>query len=322
MSNHALPFTCRQSFLDDVIDGLSRSQKTLPCKYLYDDFGAQLFEQITALQEYYLTRTELALLAQYAQDIVAHLPTQATVIEPGCGSGQKVAYLLDNMPDVNGFIPLEISTEMLLYTQQRLRQRFAHVNIHPLHGDFTHGPTIKALVQQHGLNGSNNVVFFPGSTLGNFSPIHAIEVLHNLRTLCGHNGRVLIGIDLIKATPRLLAAYDDKEGVTAAFNRNLLTRIARELGAHLCLEHFRHEARFNSEQHRVEMHLVANQDTCISVRDQRFTLRAGESIHTENSHKYTLASFSSLIGNAGLTLVDSWCDSQGDFALCLVKSQR
>lgn len=315
-----LPFVCQQSFLSDVRDGLGKKQKTLPCKYFYDDFGSQLFEQITDLDEYYLTRTELGILEQYADDIVAHFPEQATVIEPGCGSGQKVGRLITRRQDIKAFIPLEISTEMLSYTQTHLQSKFKHVAVHPLHGDFTHGPTIRELVRQHSLDSSANVVFFPGSTIGNFSPMAAIDILHNLRVLSGDNGQVIVGIDLIKDKARLEAAYDDKEGVTRAFNLNILTRISRELGACLCIEDFTHEARYNELLERVEMHIVAKHDTAISLGDQRYKMRAGESIHSENSHKYTLEGFEALCKSAKLDLKKAWQDDNQDFAVCLLKA--
>jgi dimethylhistidine N-methyltransferase len=318
MIEPALPDNCQGVFLNEVLNGLSQKQKALPCKYFYDDNGAQLFEQITVLPEYYPTRTELSILAKFAKDIASKLPPNATVIEPGCGSGQKVAYLLNELPNISSFIPLEISTEMLSFTQTRLQKRFAHVPIHPLHGDFTHSDTIKDLVTEHRLSSQANVVFFPGSTLGNFSPSDSVGILENLRILSGKEGSVLIGIDLLKDEERMIAAYDDEQDITAAFNKNMLTRLQRELGADLNIDDFEHEARFNSHLSRIEMHLVANKATHITINERRFDFVSGESIHTENSHKYSVQSFLQLACAAGLGLIDIWHDPQKDFALCLL----
>ena len=209
-------------FLNDVISGLTQQQKTLPCKYFYDDKGAALFEQITSLQEYYVTRTELSILEQYSQSIAQMLPENLSIIEPGCGSGKKVAYLLAHMANVKTFVPFEISEEMLSYSLAHLSPLFPDLAISPLLGDFTHSQMVKQLTKDTALDSQTNLVYFPGSTLGNFAPVKAIEIMNNFHRLCGVNGYVLIGIDLVKERQVLLDAYNDKAGITAAFNKNLL----------------------------------------------------------------------------------------------------
>ena len=306
-------------FLNDVISGLTQQQKTLPCKYFYDDKGAALFEQITSLQEYYVTRTELSILEQYSQSIAQMLPENLSIIEPGCGSGKKVAYLLAHMANVKTFVPFEISEEMLSYSLAHLSPLFPDLAISPLLGDFTHSQMVKQLTKDTALDSQTNLVYFPGSTLGNFAPVKAIEIMNNFHRLCGLNGYVLIGIDLVKERQVLLNAYNDKAGVTAAFNKNLLQRINNELNGTFNLDNFSHESRFNEQHSRIEMHLVSNCNQSVVINDQQIDFIEGESIHTENSHKYTLESFKQLAAQANLKLEQTWQDDSNYFALCLLR---
>jgi dimethylhistidine N-methyltransferase len=306
-------------FLNDVLSGLTQQQKTLPCKYFYDDKGAALFEQITELQEYYVTRTELVILQHYAQQIGQLLPENLSIIEPGCGSGKKVAYLLAHMRNVKAFIPFEISSEMLNYSLAHLSPLFPELAISPLLGDFTHSQMVKQLTQDTALDSQTNLVYFPGSTLGNFAPLKAIEIMKNFRRLCGVNGYLLIGIDLVKECHLLLDAYDDKAGITAAFNKNLLQRINNELHGTFILDNFSHESRFNKQHSRIEMHLVSDCKQTVVIHGQQINFAKGESIHTENSHKYTLKSFAQLAAQADLSLVNTWQDENNYFALCLLR---
>ena len=306
-------------FLNDVISGLTQQQKTLPCKYFYDDKGAALFEQITSLQEYYVTRTELSILEQYSQSIAQILPENLSIIEPGCGSGKKVAYLLAHMANVKTFVPFEISEEMLSYSLAHLSPLFPDLAISPLLGDFTHSQMVKQLTKDTALDSQTNLVYFPGSTLGNFAPVKAIEIMNNFHRLCGVNGYVLIGIDLVKERQVLLDAYNDKAGVTAAFNKNLLQRINNELNGTFNLDNFSHESRFNEQHSRIEMHLVSNCTQSVIINDQQIDFIEGESIHTENSHKYTLESFKQLAAQANLKLEQTWQDDSNYFALCLLR---
>ncbi|MFT7279924.1 MAG: dimethylhistidine N-methyltransferase [Pseudoalteromonas distincta] len=306
-------------FLNDVISGLTQQQKTLPCKYFYDDKGAALFEQITSLQEYYVTRTELSILEQYSQSIAQMLPENLSIIEPGCGSGKKVAYLLAYMANVKTFVPFEISEEMLSYSLAHLSPLFPDLAISPLLGDFTHSQMVKQLTKDTALDSQTNLVYFPGSTLGNFAPVKAIEIMNNFHRLCGVNGYVLIGIDLVKERQVLLDAYNDKAGITAAFNKNLLQRINNELNGTFNLDNFSHESRFNEQHSRIEMHLVSNCNQSVVINDQQIDFIEGESIHTENSHKYTLESFKQLAAQANLKLEQTWQDDSNYFALCLLR---
>ncbi|MBB1330739.1 L-histidine N(alpha)-methyltransferase [Pseudoalteromonas sp. SR43-7] len=306
-------------FLNDVISGLTQQQKTLPCKYFYDDKGAALFEQITSLQEYYVTRTELSILEQYSQSIAQMLPENLSIIEPGCGSGKKVAYLLAHMANVKTFVPFEISEEMLSYSLAHLSPLFPDLAISPLLGDFTHSQMVKQLTKDTALDSQTNLVYFPGSTLGNFAPVKAIEIMNNFHRLCGVNGYVLIGVDLVKERQVLLNAYNDKAGVTAAFNKNLLQRINNELNGTFNIDNFSHESRFNEQHSRIEMHLVSNCNQSVIINDQQIDFIEGESIHTENSHKYTLESFKQLAAQANLKLEQTWQDDSNYFALCLLR---
>ncbi|GAA67724.1 L-histidine N(alpha)-methyltransferase [Pseudoalteromonas sp. BSi20429] len=306
-------------FLNDVISGLTQQQKTLPCKYFYDDKGAALFEQITTLQEYYVTRTELSILAQHSKSIAQMLPENLSIIEPGCGSGKKVAYLLAHMANVKTFVPFEISEEMLSYSLAHLSPLFPDLAISPLLGDFTHSQMVKQLTKDTALDSQTNLVYFPGSTLGNFAPVKAIEIMNNFHRLCGVNGYVLIGVDLVKERQVLLDAYNDKAGVTAAFNKNLLQRINNELNGTFNIDNFSHESRFNEQHSRIEMHLVSNRTQSVIINDQQIDFIEGESIHTENSHKYTLESFKQLAAQANLKLEQTWQDDSNYFALCLLR---
>lgn len=306
-------------FLNDVIAGLSQQQKNLPCKYFYDDNGAALFEQITELDEYYVTRTELSILTKHSQAIAKLLPDNLSIIEPGCGSGKKIAYLLAHLVNVKSFVPFEISNEMLNYSLAHLSPLFPELAISPLLGDFTHSQMVKQLSRETQLDSQTNLVYFPGSTIGNFSPLKAIEIMKNFHRLCGINGYVLIGIDLLKDRQVLLDAYDDKQGVTAAFNKNLLQRINAELNADFDLSQFNHQSRFNEKLSRIEMHLISNCGQTVTVNGESFSFSQGESIHTENSHKYALQAFTELSAQAGLRLEQTWQDEQGYFALCLLR---
>ncbi|MBH0018782.1 L-histidine N(alpha)-methyltransferase [Pseudoalteromonas sp. SWXJ133] len=306
-------------FLNDVISGLTQQQKTLPCKYFYDDKGAALFEQITTLQEYYVTRTELSILAQHSKSIAQMLPENLSIIEPGCGSGKKVAYLLAHMANVKTFVPFEISEEMLSYSLAHLSPLFPDLAISPLLGDFTHSQMVKQLTKDTALDSQTNLVYFPGSTLGNFAPVKAIEIMNNFHRLCGVNGYVLIGVDLVKERQVLLDAYNDKAGVTGAFNKNLLQRINNELNGTFNIDNFSHESRFNEQHSRIEMHLVSNRTQSVIINDQQIDFIEGESIHTENSHKYTLESFKQLAAQANLKLEQTWQDDSNYFALCLLR---
>lgn len=306
-------------FLADVYRGLETVPKTLPCKYLYDEYGSLLFEQITQLKEYYLTRAELEILDNHIEEIATHIGSNAIIIEPGCGAGHKVQKILNAINQPKVFIPFEISREMLEYSVDRLSAIFPKLKIKPLSGDFTQKEDVQKLISETELNKSSNIVFFPGSTIGNFSPIEAIEILENLKLLSGIHGKILLGFDLIKDRETLIRAYDDTHGVTAQFNKNILTRINTELNANFDVQQgFKHFVKFNEIHSRIEMHLVSCRAQVVQIGGKRFYFDKMETIHTENSHKYSIDSFSDLTLQSGLSIEKYWHDSKNRFALCLL----
>lgn len=318
LAQQRLKSDAKQSeFLQDVLLGLQQSPPTLPCKYFYDDAGSALFEQICNLDEYYVTRAEIALLERSRAAIAQHLAPSTTVIEPGAGAGVKAAILLDAMPSPQAFVPLEISASALEGATDSLQRRFPDLDIHPLEGDFTADPQdIRAALP----DAEHILIFFPGSTIGNFCAEEAVEVLGNLATLAGDGGQVLVGADLIKDRQRLINAYDDQAGVTAQFNKNILRRINRELGGNFDDSGFAHRAVYNESLDRIEMHLVAQGDQRVSVAGEHFQFADGTFIHTENSHKYSEASFSELAGKAGLRVTQRW--RSPDVALYLLTPEQ
>ena len=304
----------KNEFLNDVLEGLSAPRKTLPCKYFYDDLGSQLFEQICELDEYYLTRTECGILEQYGDQIVDGCDDDVSVIEPGAGAGRKVAILLNALGGGRCFVPLEISAEALHMTGDYLSDVFPALSIRPIHGDFTNPVDVTLAAKEIG-NGPR-LVFFPGSTLGNFERPDAVSVLVNLRRLMGSNGAIIIGLDLVKDESRLLAAYNDPGGVTAAFNKNLLCRINKELGADFDCEYgFDHQAIYNRDQQRIEMHLCSTRSQAVTIDGQSIAFERGETIHTENSHKYSMESVDLLCRKARLRIDDYWTDDDEAFAV-------
>ena len=290
-----------QTFRAEVVSGLSELRKSIPAKYLYDRAGSELFEQITQLPEYYPWRCELALLKEAQDELADLLPAHAHLIEYGAGSLLKVRFLLDAMREPANYVPVDISSEWLLSAGKKLAADYPCLRVRPITGDFTepfhiplpHGP---------------RVAFFPGSTLGNFTPVEAVGFLSRVAGHVGHGGALVIGIDLKKDGDTLWRAYNDAAGITAAFNRNLLTRINREIGAGFDPMMFRHHAPYNQRDGRVEMHLVSDCTQAIYVGGRLFCFRQGESIHTENSYKYTVPDFHSLVRRAGFVPRKVWTD--------------
>jgi dimethylhistidine N-methyltransferase len=307
------------NFLADVYQGLDSAPKTLPCKYFYDEHGSWLFEKITQLKEYYLTNVELDILDHHIEDITSRLGSNVTIIEPGCGSGHKVQKILNAIDQPKAFIPFEISGEMLSYSVDRLSGIFPYLDIQPLEGDFTNKEMVKQIVSKANLENSSNVVFFPGSTIGNFSNSEAVDILRNFKILSGVNGKILLGIDLIKDRDVLIQAYDDTEGITAEFNRNILTRINAELDGNFDIHNgFKHKAIFNENSSRIEMHLVSCKPQIVTIAGKSFNFELKETIHTESSYKYSIESLITITDKAGLTLEKFWCDHNDRFALCLL----
>ncbi len=303
----------RAAFLADVVAGLSADQRTLPCKYFYDARGSKLFEAICDCPEYYLTRADLALHEEHLTEIGERVGPQAHVIEFGSGAGVKTRKLLAGLEKPRAYTPIEISAAALKASAKQLAADFPDIEIRPLQADYTQD--IDADRLQLDPPSRRRVVYFPGSTIGNFSHEEAMTFLGRMGRIARGSGAILIGVDLMKPEAKLLAAYDDADGITAQFNLNLLVRMKNELEAEVELDDFRHEARFNRDQKRIEMHLVAARPTAIEVGGQRFDFAAGDSIHTESSYKYSVNDFRKLAANAGLASRHVWKDSSGLFSM-------
>jgi dimethylhistidine N-methyltransferase len=297
-------------FETDVLEGFSRPQKAVPPKYFYDAEGSRLFEAITELAEYYPTRTEIALLRRIAPEIAALISPDAALVEFGSGASVKTRILLDAAPQIGVYVPIDISPAALDDAAASLRRDYPDLPVAPLLDDFTRAMTLPVEAQGRPVTG-----FFPGSTIGNFAPEEAQAFLAGARSLLGVGSRFLVGIDVVKAEATLVAAYDDALGVTAAFNKNLLVRINRELGADFDLDAFAHRAVWNAEASRIEMHLESLRDQQVRVAGRTFRFARGETIHTENSAKFTVEQFAGLAEKAGWTLEASWLSSEPAFAV-------
>jgi dimethylhistidine N-methyltransferase len=305
------------AFLRDVIEGLGATPKRLPSKYFYDDRGSTLFEAICALPEYYPTRMETALLAKVAGEIAGHISPNAALIEFGSGASVKTRLLLDAAPQVGVYIPMDISREALARAAADIRSRYHGMEVSPWVGDFTQPIQPPPAAERRPRTG-----FFPGSTIGNFSPDEAVAFLASARRLLGGGAQFIVGVDLVKDVDVLTAAYNDAQGVTAAFNLNLLARINRELDGRLDVEAFEHRALWNDRQQRMEMHLVSRADQRLMIGDRQFAIARGESIHTENSHKFTLRSFADLAERAGWRVGPTWVSPNPEFAVFLLQDWR
>ena len=292
--------------LSQVLSGLAAPQKSLPTQLLYDERGALLFDAISRLPEYYLTRTELDILRTNAADIASFIGPRSIVVEPGAGSGRKIRILMQALSRPVAYIPVDIAAESLTRGAAELRKEFPQLDVLPQCTDFTqamHMPLSAAL-----LNG-RRTLFFPGSTIGNFEPAVAQRLLAGWRRMVGAGGCFVIGFDLWKDPAVLHAAYDDNAGVTAQFNLNLLHRLNREFGADFNLRAFAHHAYVNRWLRRVEMHLVSLKRQRVRVAGHEFNLMPGETIHTENSYKYTSPGFTQLACEAGWVLRERWTDT-------------
>jgi dimethylhistidine N-methyltransferase len=296
-------------FRADVLAGLSRPQKQLPAKYFYDAAGSRLFDRITELPEYYPTRTELGILRKDAGEIAGRCGPHCLLVELGAGSLTKVRLLLDGLERPAGYVPVDVSGDHLRSAAAVLADDYPDLDVRPVVADFT-GPFALPEVPA-----GRRVVFFPGSTIGNFEPPEADALLGRVARLVGPGGGLLLGVDLRKPVDVLERAYSDAAGVTAAFNRNLLVRINRELGGDFEPTAFRHRAFFNGEESRIEMHLVSERRQRVRVGPAAFDFRAGETIHTENSYKYDVADFADRAAECGLRLDKSWTDPRDWFAV-------
>jgi dimethylhistidine N-methyltransferase len=300
-------------FRADVLRGLSGPVRELPCKYFYDERGSRLFEEICQLDEYYLTRTELAIMRRHAPAMADSLGRNTLLIEFGSGSSLKTRLLLDPLAEPAAYVPIDISARHLALAADKLAVQYPELEIVPVAADFTLPLRLPETIPP----GARRVVYFPGSTIGNFAPTEAVVLLRQIRRLCRAGGGLLIGIDLKKERQILERAYNDSRGVTAAFNLNLLRRINRELGADFRLDAFRHHAFYNAPQGRIEMHLISREQQTVWLDGVPLSFAEGESIRTEYSHKYTVAEFDELAAVAGLELRETWTDERGWFAVLL-----
>ena len=303
------------AFRADVLKGLAEPIPAIPARWLYDRRGSELFDDITRLESYYPTRTETALLTAKISEMAARACQDCAVVEFGSGSSTKTPILLAAMKP-RAYVPIDISGDYLRESAARVDAQFPGLAVHAVEADFT-----KQVVLPAAIDGLPRLGFFPGSTIGNFVPRSAADLLRHFRHILGTGAKLLIGMDRVKPVERLIAAYDDPHGVTAEFNLNLLHRINRELDADIAVDAFAHEARWNDMLSRIEMHLVAQRDASFAIDGQRFAFKAGETIHTENSHKYEPRGGRLLLLAGGWTPVAEWSDDAGDFALILAEAQ-
>lgn len=304
-------------FAQDMLAALRSRPRQIPPKYFYDARGSALFEQICELPEYYPTRTELGILQRHAGDIGELMGEQAELIEFGAGSLRKVRLLLEAMPAPGRYVPIDISGEFLQQSAAQLRQRFPHLDIHPVVADYTRPLRLPPPRNSHG----RRIGFFPGSTIGNFSPD---EAAHFLRMAAGmlRGGALILGIDLIKSPQQLHQAYNDAQGVTAAFNLNVLARANRELKTDFRLDQFAHYAFYNAREQRIEMHLISRCRQTVRFRDWRFDIAEGDSFHTENSYKFTPDGLARMARAAGFEPGPLWIDPDRLFCLAWLRAPR
>ncbi len=303
----------RARFLEEALAGLSAPRKALSPKWLYDARGSSLYELICTSGDYYPARTELAILGTHARDIARAVGPEALVFEFGSGSGKKTERLLAALERPVAYLPVDISPEAVLPAAATLRRRFPALEIRPVIGDFTDGLRLPDV----GLACARRLSFFPGSTIGNFDPPEAVSLLRRMASVAGPGGALLVGVDLPKDPGTLERAYDDREGITAAFDLNLLARMNRELGAGFRLSAFRHRAVWNAHLPRVEMHLESLQDQLVEVGGVRIPFRAGETIHTESAYKWEPRAFDALAALAGWRPEHGWSDPRAWFTIRL-----
>jgi L-histidine N-alpha-methyltransferase len=302
-----------KAFYEDVVAGLSLPQKAIPPKYFYDERGSQLFDAICEVPEYYPTRTEAALLARIAPELRAQLSGFEHLIEYGSGASKKTRIVLDALSSLKSYVPMDISEEFLLGVADQLSSDYPRLNVVPLVGDFTADVSLPAQVR-HGRKAG----FFPGSTIGNLGPEGGMDFLRRARQVLGDDSAFLLGADLVKEAQVLRAAYNDRAGVTAKFNLNLLSRINRELGADFDECSFHHNAIWNEDESRIEMHLVSDVPQSVRVNGNTFRFGSGETIHTENSYKFTPATLNALAQDAGWKTQNIWTDKEYPFAVVLL----
>ena len=306
----------QKSMLQEVLEGMGRSEKKLPSKYFYDERGSQLFDEITKLEEYYPTRTEWTILEDNVYEMREILSDNVLLIEPGSGSSKKTRVLLDHIPSICCYIPMDISGDYLQKVAEGLREEYPQIDIQPLYTDYTR----PFLLPEIHLN-AQKVVFFPGSTIGNFEPKTVRRFFKVISDLVGDDGGLFIGVDLKKDRKVLEAAYDDKKGITAQFNKNMLIHINNELDSDFDPDKFEHRSIWNEEKGRIEMHLIANQTHSITIDGKVFSIQEGEFIHTENSHKYSLDEFEKIV-EPWFKVSKVWTDKNKYFSVQFLEPTR
>ena len=283
----------KPDILCEVLEGLSMPQKHLPSKLFYDEKGSRLFDQICELKEYYLTRTEMEILKNNIDEIGALLGEGTLLVEPGSGSSVKIRLLLDHISGLAGYIPIDISKEHLMYSSELLKKDYPDLDIYPVAADYT-----KNFPLPHIRNYYDHVaVYYPGSTIGNFTPLKAKKFLGSIAKICGKNGRLVIGVDLKKSKDILEPAYNDSKGVTAEFNLNILERINNDAGSDFDVSKFRHNSFYNEDEGRIEMHLESNENQTVRLNGSIINFEKGEDIITEYSYKYTPEEFRELVSD-------------------------
>ncbi len=302
--------------MSEIREGLLAIPKTLPCKYFYDEKGSDLFQQICELPEYYLTRTETSLLTSIASEIAELIGPGCQMIEYGTGSSEKVRIVLSALIEPGSFTAIDISKEHLLTATKALSRAFPHLKVHAVTADFAKPFTVPAMTGT-GLR----VGFFPGSTIGNFTHEEVIKFLKGTKKVVGPMGVMLIGVDLKKDVRILRAAYNDPQGITAAFNMNLLARLNRDLGTTFNLTQFSHDAVYDAELGRVEMHLVSHTKQTVTLGRDAIYFRKGETIHTENSYKYSQNQFKALSARAGYKTLRVWTDPNEFFGIFFLRAE-
>lgn len=295
---------------DEIVQGLDKKDKYIPSKYFYDSRGSRLFEQITQLEAYYPTRTENKILQTYFPSISQAIGPKAVLIELGSGSSKKTERLLEHLNNLIAYIPVDISEEYLLNSIGDLKKRYPNLYVHPIAADYTAAFDIPEIPKSY----NRQVIFFPGSTIGNFAIEGAQSFLNNIYTLTENRAAMLVGVDLKKDKATLERAYNDPEGITAAFNKNILMHINRVLGANFDLHAFTHKAFYNEKEGRVEMHLVSKKKQEVTIGETTITFDQNESIHTENSYKYTTTEFEKLV-NPWFEVKKVWTDEKKYFSV-------
>ena len=305
----------KEQFLRDVLEGLSSFPKTISCKYFYDKVGSDLFKNITELEEYYPTRTEISILKTFGPQIANHIGQNSVLLDYGSGSLEKINILLNFLEKVSVLFPIDLAEAEMVRSIRKTKTMFPKMVVQPIVGDFTKKLDLDLSMWPN----SNPIGVFLGSTIGNFTPENIVKFLKTIAHSIGQNGMLLIGVDLKKTHNTLNAAYNDRQGVTAKFNKNLLVRINNDLKANFDLNYFRHLAFYNEDQGRVEMHLQSVREQFVMIGQKEFVFERSETIHTENSYKFCIMEFQNLAKRAGFTPVDYWTDKDELYSVQLFR---